>query len=153
MMIPQHTRRLAAKINQPGGITEEEAVEAATANLENVRERTEHQLDMTLQQIRAIGHGLQSPPDPAAVRELYSLSNSVVGIAGVYGMSGLSAVAYSLCDLVDRLRTVKTWNAASVQIHIDSLLLMQGDGPGREHEMQIQQALRKLLDRVPVGAV
>jgi hypothetical protein len=152
-MIPPHAKRLADKIHQPGGMTEEEAVEAATANLESVRERTEHQLDVTLQQIRAIGHGLQSPPDPAAVRELYSLSNSVVGIAGVYGMSGMSAVAYSLCDLVDRLRTVKTWNAASVRIHIDSLLLMQGGGPGRDQEVQIQQALRKLLDRVPVGVM
>ena len=152
-MIPSHTKRLAAKINQPGGMTEEEAIEAATANLESVRGRTEHELNATLQQIRAIGQALQVPPDPASVRELYSLSNSVVGIAGVYGMSGLSAVAYSLCDLVDRLRTAKMWNAASVQIHIDSLLLMQGDGPGREQEQQIQQALRKLLDRVPAGMI
>jgi chemotaxis protein histidine kinase CheA len=152
-MIPVHTKRLAAKINQPGGVTEEEAIEAATANLESLRGRTEHELDVTLQQIRAIGHTLQAPPDPMAVRELYSLSNSVVGIAGVYGMSGLSAVAYSLCDLVDKLRTSQTWNAAAVRVHVDSLLLMQGDGPGKAVEQQIQQALRKLLDRVPTGAI
>jgi hypothetical protein len=150
-MIPAHTKRLSAKINQPGGLTEEEAIEAATANLESLRGRTEHELDVTLQQIRIIGHALQVPPDPEAVRALYSLSNSVVGIAGVYGMSGLSAVAYSLCDLVDRLRTAKTWSAPAVRIHVDSLLLMQGDGPGKEQEVVIQQALRKLLDRVPAG--
>jgi hypothetical protein len=150
-MIPAHTKRLSAKINQPGGLTEEEAIEAATANLETLRGRTEHELDVTLQQIRSIGHAIGKPPDPAAVRELYSLSNTVVGIAGVYGMTGLSAVAYSLCDLVDRLRTTKTWNAPAVQIHLDSLLLMQGDGPGKEQEWVIQQALRRLLDRVPAG--
>jgi hypothetical protein len=150
-MIPAHTKRLSAKINQPGGLTEDEAIEAATANLESLRGRTEHELDVTLQQIRSIGHALQAPPDPASVRELYSLSNSVVGIAGVYGMSGLSAVAYSLCDLVDRLRTTKTWNSPAVRIHVDSLLLMQGNGPGKEQEVVIQQALRRLLDRVPAG--
>jgi hypothetical protein len=150
-MIPTQTKRLAAKINQPGGMTEDEAIEAATANLESLRGRTEHELIVTLQQIRTIGHTLEVPPDPVAVRELYSLSNSVVGIAGVYGMSGLSAVAYSLCDLVDRLRTAKMWNAPAVRIHVDSLLLMQGDGPGKEQEVMIQKALRRLLDRVPAG--
>jgi hypothetical protein len=152
-MSPSHTKRLAEKINQPGGMTEDEAIEAATANLESLRGRTEHELDVTLQQIRTIGHGLHAPPDPIAVRELYSLSNSVVGIAGVYGMTGLSAVAYSLCDLVDRLRMSKTWNAAAVRVHVDSLLLMQGDGPGKDQERQIQKALRRLLDRIPAGAV
>ena len=148
-MIPAHTKRLAAKVNQPGGLTEEEAVTAATANLETLRERTQHELESTIQQIRTIGQALQSPPAPEAVRELYSLSNSVVGIAGIYGMSGMSAVAYSLCELVDRLRTAKIWNAQAVAIHIDSLMLMQGAGPGKEQEAEIQTALRKLLDRVP----
>ena len=150
-MIPAHTKRLAAKINQPGGQTEEEAISAATANLETLRDRTRHELDITLQQIRAIGRSLEVPPDPAMVRQLYSLSNTVVGIGGIYGMSGLSNVAYSLCDIVDRMRMSRTWNAESVQIHIDSLLLMQGDGPGKETEQQVLKALRKLLDRVPGG--
>jgi hypothetical protein len=148
-MIPAHTKRLAAKINQPGGQTEEEAISAATANLETLRDRTQHELDITLQQIRAIGRSLETPPDPAMVRQLYSLSNTVVGIGGIYGMSGLSNVAYCLCDIVDRMRMSRTWNAESVQIHIDSLLLMQGDGPGKETEQQVLKALRKLLDRVP----
>ena len=130
-MIPAHTKRLAAKINQPGGQTEEEAISAATANLETLRDRTQHELEITLQQIRAVGRALETPPDPAMVRQLYSLSNTVVGISGIYGMSGLSNVAYSLCDIVDRMRMSRTWNAESVQIHIDSLLLMQGDGPGK----------------------
>lgn len=148
-MIPAHTKRLAAKVNQPGGITEDEAVAAATANLETLRDRTQHELDSTIQSIRILMRGLQTPPDPVAVRELYSLSNSVVGIAGIYGMAGLSEVAYSLCEIIDRLRTAKIWNAVSVQIHIDSLMLMQGDGPGEEQEMLVRAALRKLLDRLP----
>lgn len=148
-MIPAHTKRLAAKVNQPGGITEDEAVAAATANLETLRDRTQHELDGTIQNIRLLMRELQTPPDPAAVRELYSLSNSVIGIAGVYGMAGLSEVAYSLCEIIDRLRTAKIWNAVSVQIHVDSLMLMQGDGPGEKQEVLVRAALRKLLDRLP----
>jgi hypothetical protein len=152
-MIPAHTKRLANKVNQPGGLTEEEAVTAATANLETLRDRTQHELDATVQLIRTIGQGLQSPPDPKSVRELYSLSNSVVAIAGVYGMGGLSAVAYSLCELIDRLRTSRTWNSSAVQVHIDSLLLMQGSGPGKQEELEVQHALRLVLERVPVPSV
>jgi hypothetical protein len=47
----------------------------------------------------------------------------------------------------------RTWNAAAVRVHVDSLLLMQGDGPGKDQERQIQKALRRLLDRIPAGAV
>lgn len=148
-MTPAHTKRLAAKVNQPGGMTEDEAVAAATANLETLRDRTLHELDSTMQHIRMLTRGLQVPPDPTAVRELYSLSNSVVGIAGIYGMGGMSEVAYSLCEIIDRLRTAKIWNPESVRIHVDSLMLMQGKGPGEQQEVLIRAALRKLLDRVP----
>ena len=149
-MIPAHTKRLAAKINQPGGITEKEAVTAAVANLETLRERTQQEVDVTIRKIRAAAQALGSPPNPAAVHAVYGLSNAVVGLAGVYGMTGLSAVAYSLCELVDRLRTARVWDARAVAVHIDSLVLMHAAVPGKEQEAEIQAALRRLLDRIPI---
>jgi chemotaxis protein histidine kinase CheA len=147
--IPAHTKRLAAMVNRPGGQTEDEAVAAATANLETMRERTITELDATVLQMQQLGRALQTHPDAAAVAELYALSNSVVGIAGVFGMSGLSAVAYSLCELIDRLRTSRTWNSQAVKVHLESLPLMQGAGPGKWEEQEVQKALTRLVDRVP----
>ena len=148
-MTPTHTKRLAAKIHQPGGQTEEEAIAAASANLETLRDRTEHELTVTLQQIRELGRALGEPPDPATVQKLYWASNTIIGISGIYGMSGLSSVAYSLCDIIDRMRTARVWNAEAVQIHIDSLILMRSHGTSKDTEQEVLKALRKLLDRIP----
>jgi len=150
--LPGQPNRIAMLVNRPGGQTEAEAVAAATANLETIRDSTLQQLDEMVRQILHIGLALKIPPDPAEVQALYTLSNTIVGVAGVFGLAGLSAVAYSLCELIDRLRDSRTWNAQSVQVHLDSLLLMQGGGPGKQEELQVQQALRRLVDRVPTAA-
>ena len=147
--LPTHTRRLASKVNQPGGLTEEEAVTAATANLETMRERTETELKLVIQQLRQIEQAMQVPPSPAAVDELYALANLATGIAGVFGMGAVSAVAYSLCEMIDRLRSAGVWNQRAVRIHVDSLVLIQGPDFDPAQERPILAALAKLLDFVP----
>jgi chemotaxis protein histidine kinase CheA len=149
--IPAHTRRLAGLVHRPGGLTEEEAVCAADANLETIRERTLQQMDGTLQLMQTIGQTLETSADRTALEALYAHSNTIVGVAGVFGMAGLSAVAYSLCELIDRLRTSRTWNAQAVSIHLDSLRLMRMAGPGGTENREMQTALRRLVDRVPVS--
>lgn len=149
--MPAHTKRLAGLVHRPGGLTEDEAVCAADANLETIRERTLQQMDGTLQLMQAIGRTLETRADRAALESLYAHSNSIIGVAGVFGMSGLSAVAYSLCELIDRLRTSRTWNAQAVSVHLDSLRLMRMAGPGEAENREMQAALRRLVDRVPVS--
>ncbi len=147
--MPAHTRRLAGLVHRPGGLTEDEAVEAADANLETIRERTLQLMDGTLQQMQGIGRTLADGSNQAALEELYTHSNTIVGVAGVFGMGGLSAVAYSLCELIDRMRTSRTWNAQAVNVHLDSLRLMRMAGPGATENPEMQSALRRLVDRVP----
>jgi chemotaxis protein histidine kinase CheA len=149
--IPAHTRRLAGLVHRPGGLTEDEAVSAADANLETIRERTLQRMDGTLQLMDAIGRTLEAGIDRQALEELYAHSNTIVGVAGVFGMGGLSAVAYSLCELIDRMRTSRTWNAQAVSVHLDSLRLMRASGPGHEENREMQAALRRLVDRVPAA--
>ena len=145
--MPAHTKRLAGLVNQPGGLTEDEAVLAAHANLETIRERTLLQMDETLSLMQATGRTLQS--GGADLDALYIQSNTIVGVAGVFGMAGLSAVAYSLCELLDRMRTSRVWNKLAVSAHLDSLRLMRSAAPGETLNDEMRAALRSLVDRVP----
>lgn len=147
--VPGHTSRLASLVNRPGGLTEDEAVSAATANLEGMRERTLIEIDATLQRMQAIGAALAAEPDPAALDALYGSSHTLIGVAGTFGLGGLSAVAYSLCELIDRMRTSRTWNPLAVRVHLDSLRLMQVAGPGERDGWQVRDALRAMVERVP----
>ena len=150
--IPTHTKRLAGLVNRPGGITEGEAIAAATANLETIRDRTLQELDVAVLRMQQIGALLQTSRDPVALGELYDLSNMIIGVAGVFGMAPLSGVAYSLCELIDRLRTSRTWSSNAIRVHLDSLRLMHGTNPDEQEVQAICGALRSLVERVPTMA-
>ncbi len=146
--LPLQTKRLSAFVDRPGGVTEDEAVAGATANLEALRGRTLGALTELIQQMQELGSAFETTKDSAKLDQLYVLSNSTMNIAGIFGLNCLSAVAYSLCDLIDRLRTCESSNMVAIQIHLDSLRLLQTTEPPRGEAMAIQAALRQLVGRV-----
>ena len=103
--LPAHTKRLAQLINQPGGITAQEAVAAAEQQLEGLRERGLSDITATIRAVQALASGL--PPEELEARgnELYRMSNSLIGVAGVFGKSGVGDVALSFCTLIERRRS------------------------------------------------
>jgi hypothetical protein len=147
--LPLHTRRLAGLVNRPGGITVSEAVAAAETNLATIRDRGLEEITAIMLRIQGLGERLRVQPDAALQMDLYTASNSLVGIAGVFGLGGLGEVAFSLCNLLDRLRAANLWSFPSVQIHLDSMRLAQ-TGTLTEAEMtSIATALRQVVDRIP----
>lgn len=155
MMKPKVSRqhnRIAALVHRPGGQTADEAIAAATANLESARDSTLLELDRMLLRMQDLAQNLQVRPNSTEMTELYAISNTVLGVAGAYGLSGLSGVAYSLCELIDKLRQSNTWNGQSVRLHLDSMVVVQGAKSNREDELAVQHALRLLVDRVPAAS-
>ncbi len=147
--LPLHTRRLAGLVNQPGGITVSEAVAAAETNLATIRDRGLEEITAIMLRIQALGESLRVTPDAALQMELYKASNSLVGIAGVFGLGGLGEVAFSLCNLLDRLRATGLWSFPSVRIHLDSMRLAQAGTLSEAEMTAIGAALRQVVDRVP----
>jgi len=149
--IPAHVKRFANLVNRPGGQTAEEAIEAASTNLETIRDRVVAAIDTTLQRMQALGVLLQAGSDPAAVEEMYKLANTVVGLAGTAGLGSLGDVSYSLCELIDRLRTAKIWNIQAIQLHLDALRRLQSTAPGEQAAAQaVTDALRRVVARIPL---
>ncbi len=147
--LPLHTRRLAGLVNRPGGITVSEAVLAAEANLETLRDRGLGEIASTVTRMLAIGDTLRAGTDAAEQAELYKLSNFLVGVCGVFGYGGVGEVAFSLCSLLDRLRSAGLWNVPSVRIHLDSLRLVHAGNLQGAEMVAIGAALRQVVDRIP----
>jgi chemotaxis protein histidine kinase CheA len=149
--IPAHVKRFANLVNRPGGQTAEEAIGAASANLETIRDRVVAAIDTTVQQMQALGVLLHAGSDPAAVEEMYKLANTVVGLAGTAGLGSLGDVSYSLCELIDRLRMARIWNIQAIQLHLDALRRLQNTAPGEQAAAQaVTDALRRVVARIPM---
>ena len=147
--LPAHTRRLSALVNRPGGITAEEAVRAAEERLDTIREASVQEIAVMLDRMCAIGSRCanEDHPDPALRNELYTVSNTLVGVGGVFGMAELGEIAFSLCTLLDRLQQFKSWNTQAIQLHLNSLRVVfsgDQDGPGKR---KIVEALRQVAGR------
>lgn len=123
---------LAALIDKPGGLRVSEAVAAAEANLESVRDAALERLDAILAEMDACAAAVPGYA-AATVDALYRLSNEIVGVAGVFGYPHMGEAAYSLCDLLDASRASETWRASAVGVHLRTLrLLRQQGGPAAD---------------------
>ena len=119
--------RLAAMIQKPGGLKTSEAVAAAERNLESVRGEALARLDEIIAALDAAAAG-RATYDAQAADGMYSLANEVVGLAGVYGYGPMGDAAYSLCELLDQLRTRGSWSPEGVAVHVQTIKLLRSTG-------------------------
>jgi len=137
---------LGTLLNAPGGIRIGDALKQAAANLELIREPCLEELDQRIGQLDALSseHGAQ--PDDAVKLEMYQISNDIHAVAGVVALADLSAAAFSLCELIDRLRGKQAWNKPAIDVHIASLHLLRSSSD--EDRTSIVDNLYRLIDSV-----
>ena len=138
--------RLTKMIQQPGGMKVVDALQRAADNLDSIRGECVAALDQRLDEIVRLHVQGGQKPEPAVEDAIYQMANEIHGVAGVFGMAELGEAAFSLCDLVDRLRALGRWSSAAIEVHIAALRLF------REPEVvgdraQVLQGLRKVTDR------
>lgn len=147
---PHPGERLAALVQQPGGLSREEAAGAVALRLSAVRGSMLVQIDATVAAMAALGLRLRHGLDRAALDELYAQSNALFGVAGLFGLAALGQVAYSLCELIEHLRASGAWHPAAVQVHLDSLTLARNAGSAEAAEA-ITGGLRRVVDSLVKG--
>ncbi len=152
--LPSQARRLSDLVHRPGGMTVNEAVSAAEARLDVIRDSSLKELAAMVDHMLSLGEEIATVPSIAAFDALYSASNTVVGVAGVFGLPELGKVAFSLCTLLDRQRSLPAWNMQAIQLHLDSLRVMSGD-EDNERKQAVIKALHQVVDRLAAtsGAV
>ena len=149
--LPSQARRLSDLVHRPGGMTANEAVSAAEARLDIIRDSSLKELETMVDQMLALGEQIATSPSVAAFDALYATSNTVVGVAGVFGLPELGKVAFSLCTLLDRQRRLPAWNMQAIQLHLDSLRVMSGD-EDNERKQTVIRALHQVVDRLAASS-
>jgi len=140
--------RLSKIIRQPGGTTVKGALKDAKRNVEKLRLECVAEIDAKLGQIQAGFGQAEERPGDAALDELYRSSNDIVGLAGLFDLVELGEAAFSLCELVDRLKGADQWDWPAVEVHLNALALLRRATPGAVENQHVLAGLRKLTARV-----
>ncbi|MDB5448145.1 MAG: cheE protein [Phenylobacterium sp.] len=145
----KYENRLAKSMVTRGGMTAAEAMKAAQAAVEEVREPTLAEIDANLAEIYGLCDQLKDGTDEAALKRMYVCANRVVAMGGVFGLGELGKAAYSLCELVSRFQTLDRFQWSMIRVHMDGLrLLRTPDEHVPEHREQVLAGLRQVATSV-----
>jgi len=133
----------------PGGKTVAQALDDAQGSLDEIRGQELDVLRVKLEEIQILGKKNEKTPNAVDIGTLYALSSEVIDIAGLFGLPELGQAAFSLCELLDRLRSRKTWNWPAVQVHLHGLLVLADpDKTPPEARAAVVEGLRQVCERV-----
>jgi hypothetical protein len=114
--------RLQEMLNRPGGISRDQALEGAIANLDDMKGESNLIIEDAIAAIEASSaqvHGGQLSPE--VMKEILEQSGQVVTLAGTFGYVALDRAARGLCDITDGLILAGLGDAAPVLVHVRAL--------------------------------
>lgn len=146
VVIHSNKSRLAKLIDRPGGTARHLAIEEATKQLELLRDEAVTALDMLIAQVAAT----QTMPERAGserMREVLTLSNQIITIAGTFGLSALMEAAMRLCDLTQAFLARELDHAEPIAVHVRALQLFgpTKPDPGPDASRNVLAELRRVL--------
>jgi hypothetical protein len=119
--------RLSELVGRFGGLSREEAVEAATRELEVMRPGSDKAILAAIAQLENIVTGAAKRGDAILMKELLPLCDQIVTLAGTFGYGALDKATRSLCDLLDVLLREDKSDLASIRVHVQTIRMF---GPG-----------------------
>jgi hypothetical protein len=140
---------LAKVVWRPGGKTIAQALDDAQAGLDEIRAESLDLLRTKLEAMQALGRKSEKAPEAADLEALYAMSGEVLDMAGLFGLPELGHAAFSLCELLDRLKSKRAWNWPAVQVHLHGLLVLADpDKTPPEGRQNVVEGLRQVCRRV-----
>jgi hypothetical protein len=133
--------RISTMVNRATGLSEAEALARAAAGIEALRDESLTALDAAIASADAAAR--TAPPAADAV---YKAAGEILELSGTYGLEALEKAAYSLCELVDDLRSNARWNGPAVAVHLEAMRLLRA--PGQAGSEAILEGLHAVLGRV-----
>ena len=118
------TLRLAELLSAPGGVSSEEAVAAAAANMRALAGEGAGELAnriAEIDQILVLAQGTLAPDELAAI---HARADQIVCLAATFGHDLLDLRARRLCDAIDNLPVQSATDAAFVAAHLQAIRLL-----------------------------
>ena len=127
MSVITHSRRksrLANMIDSAGGVAVGVALTRARDNISKLRDKALAEVTRHIADLAA----LQKPDTPdekaESLRRIYQSANHLIDAASPFGLEEICAVSSSLCDMVDRAMGESGFDWRILQVHIQSLQLL-----------------------------
>ncbi len=142
--------KLTSQLRETGGLAVAEAVEAAAANLEELRPDCGAELQSAAAAALACFQTFPANFDAAALEQLYAISARAVGIGAVCGAPAADATFVSLCNLLDHLGVIRRWDLEAIAVHVQTLQLLAArvrDKLGAPAIEQVLAGLEKVTRR------
>lgn len=136
--------RLTEQVARPGGMT------AGLANERAQRELAAHAGD-AMKSLGAMIGRLETmcQEKTASLDAVYEEGSTILDIAGLFNKRVLCDACYSLCELVDRQRTMNRQDWASITVHVNALrLLWTKDGVDPALLKNVVDGLWTITDRL-----
>lgn len=126
MTVITHPRqsRLAAMIDGPGGVAVGVALTRARENIDKLRGRALGEVSRHIGDLAALRQPTTPDEKDEILRQVYRSANHVIDAAGPFDLEAICAVASSLCDMVDRAAAEDAFDWRILQVHIQSLQLL-----------------------------
>ena len=147
---------LQEAVSKPGGITRENALEAAQQNLREVSGEADQTIETTIQTLEGIVAKNMRGLSPEQLREILSLADQIVTMAGTFNYMSLDRATRGLCDVADGQLQAGKGDAAPVAVHVRAMHLFSPlcAVPGPEESERILAELAKVASHygyAPLG--
>jgi hypothetical protein len=141
--------KLAKLLRTPGGLPVAEALQRAGANLQTLKKDCLAELKTTLDEADAVAARGGAAYDADLTAELYGVVSAPIGIPTVCDLASIDTALISLADLLDHLKTHRTWDANAVAVHLRACrLLLHTEGTrDAAGTQQVLAGLKKVSQR------
>lgn len=143
--IPKY--KLTKQLRTPGGLPVAEALEAAAANLAQLRDHGAAELAALVRGAQICFEAFPADVGADQIAPLYAIIAGGIGIGAICGTPAADAALISLCDLLDNMRVNGRFDPEAVAVHLQSLHLLTGPR-GRDLDESASAAILGGLRRV-----
>ncbi len=113
--------RFARRAAAGKGVGVDEAVAAAEARIDGMREAASARIAAMLQAMQAARPGVAGG-DPEAMRFVHGQADALVGLADLFGLPEIGKAAFSLCQLFDGCKPHRP-SPDGVRVHLDAMAM------------------------------
>lgn len=141
--------RLSELVGRLGGLTRDDAVEAAKTQLESLRGEADSVIGVSLGQLETVIYAPETPKtySQAQLNDILALGDQIVTLAGTFGHQALDKAIRSLCDVADGLLRTKKQDVPSIQVHMRTIRMLAPGAPALSAEQTelVLSELAKIL--------
>jgi hypothetical protein len=148
--------RLAELAARAGGLTRDDAVDAALSSLESMRPGADAEIRASIAAMEDIVFSRGAGElDAEKMKAVLRHADQVVTLAGTFCYAALDTAAKSLCDVADGLLRTSTFRREPVAVHVQTMHLLAPGGMqlSAEHTETMLGELAKVADHFSFGSL